>query len=82
METGTQVRLPTGRVAGVSPRTYGSATGWVVYLTAAEARKLRLPGHSNGRYSYSIDMGGNIERWVGEYGGWVKTVAPPELGVQ
>jgi hypothetical protein len=32
---------------------------------------------STGRYSYTVDMHGRAERWIGEYHGWVANIAAP-----
>jgi hypothetical protein len=77
--TGTSVTLHNGRVATVTPRTYNTCTGFVVWLTAAEAKVMKLQGHSTGRYSYSVDMAGNIERWVNGYGGKITSVEAPTI---
>jgi hypothetical protein len=79
ISTGTPVTLHSGRVARVSPRTYTTCTGYVAWLTAAEAKALRLAGYSTGRYSYSVDMSGDIERWINGYGGWIARVQAPTV---
>ena len=79
--SGTMVTLHNGRKATLTPRTYNTSTGWVVWLTRAEARTLRLPGYSTGRYGYSVDMDGKIERWVNGYGGYIATINAPVVTI-
>ena len=79
ISTGTAVILPTGRKTTVSARTYNTCTGFIAWLTNAEAKRLKLDGYSTGRYSYSVDMGGTVERWVNGYGGYVTKIAAPAL---
>ena len=79
IESGTEVTISTGRRAAVLPRTMGTCTGWVVWLTDREAKNMRLSGHSTGRYSYSVDMAGKVERWINGYGGYIAKVAAPVI---
>ena len=75
--TGTMVTLHNGRKATLTPRTYNTSTGWIVWLTRAEARTMRLQGYSTGRYGYSVDMDGRVERWVNGYGGIITKIKAP-----
>ena len=75
--TGTKVTLHNGRIAEVMPRTYNSCTGYIVWLTETEAKTMKLDGYSTGRYSYSVDMAGSVERWVNGYGGKIASVKAP-----
>jgi hypothetical protein len=77
ISTGAAVILSTGRKTTVSPRTCNTVTGFVAWLTQGEAKRLKLDGYSTGRYSYSVDMSGQVERWINGYGGYVATVAAP-----
>lgn len=79
MKNGDQVTLCTGRVATVSPRTYNTVTGYVVWLTKAESRSLKLSGYTLERYSFSVDMSGRVERWVNGFGGIIKIIQAPVL---
>lgn len=76
---GSKVILHNGRIADVTPRTCDTCTGYIAWLTAAEAKALRLAGYSTGRYSYSIDMAGTVERWVNGYGGAIARVKAPTI---
>ena len=69
-----KVVLPFGRVAQTSARTMNTVTGQHVWLTQTEARKLRLPGSYQKKYSFSICPNGQVERWVNGFGGVVKTL--------
>ena len=75
----TTVTLHTGRKAQVTARTSNTNTGWIVFLTNAEAKKMRLSGYSTGRYAYSVALDGTVERWVNGYGGKIAKVAAPTL---
>lgn len=75
--TGTTVTLHNGRKTTVTPRTYNTSTGWIVWLTQAEARTMRLPRYSAQRYSYSVDLQGQVERWINGYGGVIAKVTAP-----
>ena len=77
--TGTKVTLHNGRIAEASPRTWNTCTGYVAWLTESEAKSMKLDGYSTGRYSYSVDMAGNIERWVNGYGGKIASVQAPTI---
>lgn len=72
-----KVKLSTGRTVEVTSRTSNTVTGSVAWLTKTEAKKLKLPGYSTGKYSYSVDMSGQVERWANGFGGWVMNIKPP-----
>ena len=77
--TGTKVVLQNGRVAEVSPRTYNTCTGYVVWLLPSEVKALRIAGYSTKRYSYSVDMAGNVERWINGYGSMICNIKAPTI---
>lgn len=79
IQTGTVVILHSGRKTTLSPRTYNTCTGFVAWLTRAEVKQLKLSGHSTGRYSYSVDTAGTVERWVNGYGGYLTKIAAPAV---
>lgn len=66
------------RTTRISPRTYNTHTGWIVWLTKTEAKALKLRGYTSG-YSYSVDLNGNVERWVNGYGGYVAKIQAPQI---